>query len=205
MRPKSAPLPVSEDGATPEPWKLNLGARLRQMRRAQGLTLKNVADGAGCSESLLSKLENNKVVPSMHLLRRLCAALDTTMGKLLADQTDGAQVITRAGERAVVNFDPVRPGYRTRMERLAPCSPGVALQGNIHVIAPGGGSEGLITHEGQEVGYVISGSLELILGDNVYALAVGDSFFFQSTIPHGYRNVGDDEARIIFINTPPTF
>lgn len=183
----------------------SLGYRLRYARRKRGATLKEVADAAGCSESLLSKLENNKAHASVNLLRRVCGALDLTMGELFANAEEPGDVVTRAGERKVVDFDPVRPGYRTHMERLIPLTENSVLQGNIHILAPGGGSEGMISHAGEEVGYLISGEIELLVGGRIYRMSAGDSFFFRSELPHGYRNVGEEEARVIFINTPPTF
>ncbi len=183
----------------------SVGYRLRHARRQLGLTLKEVADAAGCSESLLSKLENNKAQVSLNVLRRICGALEVTMGELFATAEESGDVVSRAGERMVVEFDPARPGYRTHMERLVPYDRNAQLQGNVHIIAPGGGSEGMISHTGEEVGYLLSGEIELLLGEKIYRVGAGDSFYFRSEIPHGYRNVGDTEARVIFINTPPTF
>jgi quercetin dioxygenase-like cupin family protein len=79
------------------------------------------------------------------------------------------------------------------------------LQGSIHIIEPGGGSDGPLTHEGDEVGYVINGTIELTVGDAAHSLHAGDSFCFQSEKPHAYHNAGDTPARVIVINTPPTF
>lgn len=182
-----------------------LGYRLRHARRQRGATLKEIADAAGCSESLLSKLETNKAHVSLNMLRRICGALDLTMGELFASASDPGEVVTRAADRMVVDFDPVRPGYRIHMERLIPLTQKSMLQGNIHVIAPGGGSDGMITHAGEEVGYLICGEIELLVGERIYRMSPGDSFYFNSELPHGYRNVGNSEARLIFVNTPPTF
>lgn len=184
---------------------LNLGVRLRHARLARGARLKDVAEAAGCSESLVSKIENNKLQPSLDVLRRLCGALGLTLGELFATPSADEDVVQRNGSRVVVDLDPVRRGEGIRLERLVPYSAGHLLQGNIHVVAVGGGSEGLLTHEGEEVGYVIAGTIELQLGDKLYRIEAGDSFCYRSETPHGYRNIGDCEARVIFINTPPSF
>src|SRR4029079_9682653 len=104
-----------------------------------------------------------------------------------------------------IEMDPVRRGHGILMERVIPYAKGHLLQSNIHIIAPGGSSFGLISHEGEEVGYVISGEIELFLGDKAYQLSAGDTFCFRSEIGHGYRNRGKSAARILFVNTPPTF
>jgi len=91
------------------------------------------------------------------------------------------------------------------LERLVVPSPGQLLQGDIHVLEPLARSDEQIHHVGEELGYVLEGELELTLGDQSYSLKAGDSFYFPSTEPHSYRNPGDTVARILWVNTPPTF
>ena len=92
-----------------------------------------------------------------------------------------------------------------RLERLAPHFDGQQIDGNIHIIEPGANNGGEIKHLGQEIGYLLEGQIELVIGDQSYHLSEGDSFFFKSDLPHSYRNVSRKLARIIWINTPPTF
>ena len=102
-------------------------------------------------------------------------------------------------------MDPLRQGTDTSLERLIPYDAAHLLQGNIHIVEEGGGSDGTVSHEGEEVGFVIEGRLELTVGDQTYMLGPEDSFCFRSSIPHGYRNPGPGRARVLFINTPPSF
>jgi transcriptional regulator with XRE-family HTH domain len=189
----------------PAPLEATLGHRLRRARRECKATLKEVAERAGCSESVLSKLENNKAQVSLNLLRRMCNAVNLTMGELFAPGDGANSVVIHVGQREVVQLNPSSPGQKSLLECLIPRDRSSTLQGNIHVMSPGCGSEGMVTHDGEEVGYVISGKIELIVGDRIYQASEGDSFYFRSEVPHGYRNVGNTEARIIFINSPPTF
>jgi quercetin dioxygenase-like cupin family protein/DNA-binding Xre family transcriptional regulator len=184
---------------------LQIGSRIHHARLLREARMKDVAQAADCSESLISKIENNKVVPSLRVLHRICEALNLTLGDLLATSDEGNKVITKAHERHIVDIDSLRAGKGIRMERLVPYAKGHLLQGNIHVIAPGGSTDGDISHSGEEVGYVISGHIELTIDGKVYDVAPGDSFCFRSELPHGYRNVGTTEARVLFVNTPPTF
>ena len=184
---------------------LGIGGRLRHARLMRGERMKDLADRAGCSESLISKIENEKIQPSIKVLHRICGALEMTFGELFAAPGEPDQVVTRRGQRPVVEFDPLRRGEGVRLERVIPYGRGHLLQSNIHVIAPGGSSEGQIVHHGEEVGYVIAGDVELTLGKRNYRMSEGDSFCFRSDVPHGYRNCGETEARILFVNTPPTF
>ena len=169
------------------------------------MRMKDVAAAAGCSESLISKIENNKAVPSLGVLHRICEALDLALGELLTAPEENDGVVTRAGERRIVEIDPVRKGTGIRLERLVPYSKGHLIQGNIHIVAPGGSSDGTISHSGEEVGYVLAGKIELTVGGQTYRLSAGDSFCYRSELRHGYRNRGKVEARVLFVNTPPSF
>jgi uncharacterized cupin superfamily protein len=64
---------------------------------------------------------------------------------------------------------------------------------------------GAMRHEGDEVGYVLEGRLELSIDDKLHALGPGDSFAFPSNLAHTYRNPGTEVTRVIWVNTPPTF
>ncbi|MEX6508961.1 cupin domain-containing protein [Jiella sp. M17.18] len=189
----------------PVPVPNNLGTRLRLARKTRGLTLKALAAAAGCSESLLSKIENGKVFPSLPMLHRLVAVLETNIGWMF-EEVDGEEgIVFRAGTRPRITLDPLRQGEGISLERIVPYSAGHLLQCNIHHIEPGGESAGPIEHTGEEVGYVISGEIELFVGQRCFRLSVGDSFVFRSELPHHYRNVGPATASIFWVNTPPTF
>ena len=170
-----------------------------------GLRLKDVASGAGCSESLLSKIENGRANPSVQMLHRIAAVLGTNFSSLFAEPDAEAGMVTRTGERPLIHTEQLRGGKGVTMERLIPYAGGHLLQGNIHIVEPGGESEGYLEHVGEEVGYVIEGRLELTVDDKTVILEVGDSFNFRSEHPHKYRNPGKTVAKIIWINTPPTF
>lgn len=182
-----------------------IGTRLKHQRRLRGLSLKDIASGAGCSEGYLSKIENDKVAPSLSMLHRIVRVLGINLGTLFSTDGDPQDVVMRRGHRPVVDLDPLRRGRGIRLERIVPYSDNHLLQCNIHIIEPGGTSEGQIRHEGEEVGYVLDGAVELHLDDHFYPLEAGDSFHFLSMRPHGYRNTGKSVARILWVNTPPTF
>lgn len=179
-----------------------IGTKLRHARMTRGARLKDVADAADCSESLISKIENNKVQPSLRSLHALCGVLKLNFSELFSVAEDHS-VVAHKNERPVIELDQTRRGTGIRLERVIPYAKGHLLQSNIHIVAPGGSSDGLISHEGEEVGYIICGELDLYVGDKVYRVFEGDSFCFRSEIGHGYRNRGDSEARILFVNTPP--
>ncbi len=196
------PEPAAVD-VNPPGMKVGLG--VRHARLTLGIRLQDVAARVGCSESLISKIENGRTLPSLTTLHRIAEALETTVGRLCATSDARQDVVSRKGERPVITMDPLRRGAGIRMERLIPYDDAHLLQGNIHIVEPGGGSEGVISHDGEEVGFVIEGVLELTVGSQTYALSAEDSFCFRSDLPHSYHNPGASRARVIFINTPPSF
>lgn len=182
-----------------------LGTRIRHARRLKRMRLKDVAEKAGCSESLLSKIECNKVQPSLHMLHAVASVLDTSIASLFSDSQQRDVSIFRAAERPVVVLDDPGAGTTIRLERLTAYREGQIIDGNVHVISPGASNGGEIKHTGEEIGYVLAGRLELTVGNTTFALEAGDSFHFRSDLPHSYRNPGASSARVVWINTPPTF
>lgn len=182
-----------------------LGMRLRHVRLVQEMTLKQLAQKVECSESLLSKLENDAASPSLAMLHRLAKALETSIADLMADDWTADQPVLKPAQRNRKRFLQRSKKGGIELENLTWHHKGGLLQGNIHIIEPGVASDGLIEHHGEEMGYVLEGELELRLGDDVWTLEQGDSFYFPSQIPHGYRNIGTVVARVLWVNTPVTF
>lgn len=182
-----------------------LGMRLRHARLVQEMTLKQLAQKVECSESLLSKLENDAASPSLAMLHRLAKALETSIADLMADDWTADQPVLKPAQRNRKRFLQRSKKGGIELENLTWHHKGCLLQGNIHIIEPGVASDGLIEHHGEEMGYVLEGELELRLGDDVWTLEQGDSFYFPSQIPHGYRNIGTVVARVLWVNTPVTF
>lgn len=199
----TAAIPNEDDIQPTNPARL--GMRLRLARQTRGMTLKALADAANCSESLLSKIENGKASPSLPMLHRLVGALDTNIGWMF-EESDGEEgIIFRAGTRPFIALDPLRRGEGISLERIIPYSAGHLLQCNIHHIEEKGESAGPIQHAGEEVGYLLTGEIELIVDEQSYMLVAGDAFVFNSELPHHYRNVGRERASIFWVNTPATF
>lgn len=184
---------------------VRLGTRLRLARQTRGMTLKSLATAANCSESLLSKIENGKASPSLPMLHRLVEVLDTNIGWMFEEVDDDEAIVFRAGARPLITLDALRRGDGISLERVIPYSSGHLLQCNIHHIEPEGESEGPIQHVGEEVGYVLTGRIELIVDGKNHDLTAGDAFVFRSELPHHYRNVGKERASIFWVNTPATF
>ncbi len=178
-----------------------LSTRLRLARQMRKMTLKTLADAAGCSESLLSKIENGKAFPSLPMLHRLVRSLDTNMGWMFEDRDGKEAVVFRAGDRKTIAVESARRSIS--IEHIIPDAERHLLGCNIYHVEIGAESGGVHQHSGEEAGYLLNGQIELMIDGRVHQLAAGDAFAFRSDQPHSYRNVGHARASIFWVNTPP--
>lgn len=174
-----------------------VGGSIRSTRKLKGLKLREMADKIGCSESLLSKIENERISPSLTVLGKIASCLQVSVAALFSPG-DLQQVVSRAGTRTVMLLH----GPGSSVERLVSPTGDHLLESNLHTLSPGAGSSGILSHEGEEVGYVIEGEFELTVGQEVFILKTGDSFTFRSEAKHAYRNPGQSVARILWASTP---
>lgn len=181
-----------------------LGIRIRHQRKLSGLTIKAVANHAGCSESFISKLENGVSSPSLSMLHKVAKAIGTNVSELTADEWNKESPVLRHNERKIYEFDENSTDSKIKLERLSHLYKGSLIQADIHIIEAGAISEE-IEHPGEEIGYVLSGFLELIIEGEHYQLVEGDSFHFPSNQKHAYKNTSKQETRVLWVNTPTTF
>jgi transcriptional regulator with XRE-family HTH domain len=178
------------------------GEKIRSFRERRSLTLREVADRAGVSESLVSQIERNRVSPALDTLLALADALDMDLEYLFADyRRDRPVKLTKSHER--VSF--TKPGIR--YERLAQLE-GQDYLGGIEAyyitVEPGsqtGSTE--YGHQGWELGMVEAGKAELSLGNRTYELVPGDSISFRADAPHVLVNTGTELLRVLWIISPP--
>lgn len=188
--------------------EVRIGVRLKYARLSKGYTLAELADIVQCSESMISKVENDKLRPSIAMLHRFSQALETNIASLISepDPSAGLVNIIRAESRPRIRVDAEWQGADgVWLERVIPPTPGGLLQSHVLNLAPNGRSDGLISHTGEELGFVLTGEVELEVGGSTYMLKAGDSFFFPSSLEHGYRNRSKSVTRILWVNTPPSF
>lgn len=185
----------------------SFGIKLRHARQLRGLSLEELGARVALTQGYLSKIENDRAVPTMATLHKIVQALEININALLTgpDGANDVVFVTRSGDRTRLVTGHRRAGNRVILEQLVPSASHYLMQANIHVIEKGGGSAEPISHRGQEFGYVLSGTLELSVKGKTVVLNAGDSFYFDSSLGHGYRNAGETAVRVVWINTPPTF
>jgi len=181
---------------------MNLGGRIRMLRDEKGLTIRHLAEQAGCSPSLISQLENNKVDPSISMLKRIAKALDVNIVDFFMDESlNHEDVVTRAKDRVDIQLR----RWDAKIQSLVRNSRNKRMQPFFTVIKPGGGSHGMYLHDGEEFGFVTRGNLTLVHDKKRYEIGAGESFYFPSHIPHDWRNNAMEDAEVIWVITPPTF
>ena len=193
----------------------NLGTRLKGIRLKAGLTLRQLARKANVSPSFVSQIENGKSQPSVATLYTFAQLLNVSIDELF-EQRDGEPerpAPVGRGHNGSTNpsdawhpseyanrVSVVHPSHRSSLtmaqgvvwERLA-ATPEHAVNFMKITYAPGATSTvggDLVSHEGYEYGYVLKGTLEIIVGSETFTLHEGESMGFDSTIPHVLRNVG---------------
>jgi transcriptional regulator with XRE-family HTH domain len=181
---------------------LQIGARVRHARILKGLRMRDLAQAVGCDESMISKIEAGKVMPSLVMLNKIVTALDRDLGSFFGLQIESHRLVQRPEDRVVVSGDALRGGKGVTYERLVPLAAGNLLEANVHVVEPGGEKTDPITHQGEAMGYLVVGEIDLTIDGTVFHMKAGDSFFFKAYLTNSYRNVGKETARIIWVNTP---
>jgi transcriptional regulator with XRE-family HTH domain len=196
---------------------VELGAKLKEIRRGQGVTLQQIADQTGLSKSFISQIETGSANPSIASLKKITDVLSVPLGALFTNADNGSGIssiggaaagVERGDEVRVVRRDRrkmlVEPGKKGRMYLLTP-----DLQRKLEVILgeeePGNADEEWYSHVGEERGFVLEGRYEVSVGDQVFVLEAGDSIYYPSHLPHKTRVLGDQPVKTIWVITPPSF
>jgi transcriptional regulator with XRE-family HTH domain len=184
-----------------EPIEVDLGARIRVLRLAQGATLRALAAQAGVTESFLSQVERGVASPSIASVQRIARALGTSIAELFAAD-EAAGIVVRLRDRRRVVYQ----GLGAVDEFLTRATDG-KLQVIMSTIQPGGGTgDEAYTHDSdEEVLVVLEGVLDLWVGAEHYRLEAGDAVTHPSRVPHHNTNPGPAIARVLFCITPPSF
>ena len=172
----------------------SFGGRIRSLREAMDLSLRDLADRSGVSAPMLSQVERGETSPTLALAERIASGLELTLSQLLRlDETDGVSVV-RAAER--------RRGGGTghRYQVLTPPLPGLRAEVSLHSLAAGASTAGPDDppmHEAgsRETAVVVDGPLRLVCAGRVDELSSGDAVTFDADLPHDFENPGPGDAR----------
>jgi XRE family transcriptional regulator, regulator of sulfur utilization len=175
-----------------------VGTRIRSLREAMDLSLRDLAERSGVSAPMLSQVERGETSPTLAVAERIAGGLELSLSQLLRlDETDGVTVV-RAAERR--RGGGPRHGY----EVLTPPLPGLRAEVSLHSLAPGASTaepDDPPMHEpgSRETAVVVEGPLSFVCGGRAHELASGDSVTFDADLPHHFENPGDADARFYAI------
>lgn len=179
-----------------------IGGQIRELRKAKGLTLQEVAEAAGISVGYLSQIERNQSKLPIGVLKRISTTLGVQINWFFhasdvpADEKD---IVVRENNRRKLTFT----ALGIEEELLSP-NLGGPLEMLMSTIEPGADS-GDYSHEGAEAGLVISGRLDLWVSGQFFRLNAGDSFSFKSTEVHRCANSGEEPTKVVWVITPPQY
>ena len=180
---------------------VDVGERLREIRGRRRLTLREVAERAGLSESFLSQVERGRASASIASLRRIADGLGIGISDLFQPLEPARPLVLRLADRPTLAF-----GILGRKMLLTP-QPLHELEVFVGELEPGGstGAEQYAHGDSEELFVVLRGTVRLELGDELHELETGDSIDYRSSTPHRVTNVGVEAAEVIWIISPPSY
>ena len=177
--------------------KLLVGQRIRELRTKKELSLRALAELSGLSTNAISLIERGDNSPTVSSLHSLSNALGVPVTAFFEQHTDGQVIHT------MKNCRPTSETAGVRMENLGSGLPHQQIEPFLMTIEPAGSStSSQITHSGEELVYVLKGTLVCMIKDQEYILEKGDSLLFLASQPHIYRNQTSKPARILIIFQP---
>jgi transcriptional regulator with XRE-family HTH domain len=188
--PRATPLAARND--TPR-----VGARVRSLRRERGLTIEQLAAATGLTKGFISQLERDRTAPSLSSIARICDALGVRLSTIF--EREPAPALVRKHERPAIESS-----FATQNHLLSSRDE-ARFQAIESEVAPGeGAGDELTSLPGEmEFVYVLEGSLELRVGDEVHVLDQGDALTYQLAKAHTWRNASDTETlRVLWVAVP---
>lgn len=183
---------------------MDIGQKLRAIREERGLSQRELAAKAGLTNGTISLIEKNKTSPSVASLKSLLDAIPISMAEFFTtlEETPAPKVFYSADE--FTELSPSGDG-KVSLRQLGNAAHH-ALQ-VLHETYPTGADTGpeLLSHQGEEAGIVVRGSVEVTVDGKARVLNAGEGYLFDSRLPHRFRNIGDTVCEVVSACTPPSF
>mgnify|MGYP002510099019 FL=1 len=180
--------------------RMDLGNKIKELRNKTGLTQEELADRCELSKGFISQLENDLTSPSIATLVDILQCLGTSLKDFFHDAEDKQIVFGRDDF-----FEKVDPELHNKIEWIIPNARKNRMEPIRVTLEKGGSTYPDLPHEGEEFGYVLSGSITIIVGNRSIRAAKGDAFYFTPDSEHYVKANGKSGAVFLWISTPPTF
>lgn len=179
---------------------MDLGKRFKQLRIKNGLTLEELASRTELTKSFLSQLERNLTSPSISTLEDIVGVLGVSLADFFKEDRD---VRITFGEQDYFEDEK----ENTKITYLVPNSQQNMMEPLLLTLNPGGSSQVILPHEGEEMGYVLQGRIVLqnLATKGSHSVKKGETFYIRGDFEHTITNKGTTVAKVLWISTPPVF
>lgn len=182
--------------------ELNIGQKIRKLRKEERLTLQDLSDLSGLSKPLLSQIENDQVIPPIATLLKIAKGLKVGIHFFFEEEEDRQKFVLlrssdlRSSRRRSGNDSPQNYLYHS----LAPGMRHKSMEPFLVEFETGGWDDSLLyRHEGEEFIYLLEGELEFHYGQEIMSLKAGDSIYYDSSEAHGYISLGSKKAKAVAV------
>ena len=178
---------------------MELGEKIKELRNKQGLTQEELADRAELSKGFISQLERDMTSPSIATLEDLLQCLGTTLGEFFNEEQEEEQIVFTEEDFFVKKDEE----YKNQIKWIIPNAQKNCME-PIHLLLEKGGETCPDNpHEGEEFGYVLSGTVQVVLGNRSFKAKKGESFYYDAKYKHYLKS--KNGAKVLWISSPPSF
>jgi len=179
---------------------MNIGEKIKHLRIKNGLTQQELANRCELSKGFISQVERDLTSPSIATLVDILECLGTSL-KDFFSESENEKIIFKKDDI----FIQENKELNHLIQWIVPNSQKNHMEPIIITLEPGGSSKEDDPHDGEEFGYVLSGSIFVHLGNQKYRAKKGESFYFRPNLVHYITNPSNKKASVLWVSTPPSF
>lgn len=180
---------------------MEIGQKIKFLRQQNNLTQEELGDRCELSKGFISLLERDMTSPSIQTLKDILETLGTDLATFF-DETEGEEQVVFSEENYASKKD---NELQNEICWLIPNAQKNQMEPIMLTLEPGGQTYPDNPHEGEEIGYVLEGSIAVVIGSKRYSAKKGDSFLIKPDKPHYLINRSKRVSKVIWITTPPSF
>jgi quercetin dioxygenase-like cupin family protein/lambda repressor-like predicted transcriptional regulator len=181
---------------------MHIGAIIHKMRKEKRMTLAELSEKSGVALATLSRIENGKMTGTLESHMSIATALETELPDLYKELVVSKKSVeVRSKESAGNVFVHTK---KSSSEMLASNVSTKKMMPILIRISKGGSTSREETRPGfEKFIYILDGKVEANIGDEIFSLTKGDTLYFESSVPHHFKNIGPDDSSLICVTTPP--
>ena len=180
---------------------MDIGEKLRLLRLQRNLTQEEMADRCELSKGFISQVERNLASPSIATLTDMLECLGSNLKDFFSDTGDEKTVFSQNDMFVKEDGETLRGSITW----LVPSAQKNAMEPILVELGEGGQTQEMPPHEGEEFGFVLSGTITLVNGGKRFRVKTGESFCLHPNAPHAIWNEGKRSAKFVWVSTPPNF